>query len=374
MKIAKKLLSMFLVVTMAMLVVTGCAKKEEPKADQAKSEGASKKPYIAVIAKGFQFQYWQVVMQGAKKAADELGVEMTFEGPPSESDIDQQVNMLNSALAKKPVAIALAALDTKSVTTQLNQAKDANIKVVGFDSGVPNPPAGTIAATAATDSYKAAELAADKMFENQDFQAKLKAATTGNPVIVGVLSQDATSESIIQRTKGFVDKMKKNAEGLAGAGTVDISGQTNYVEPASGEVKVKIIVKVPPTTSAKDIQSLAQSLLTQKGLIAIYGSNQGAADGILAASSDGSDFDKAKGKYKDIVAVGFDAGKGQKTAVSNGWFLGSITQDPFQIGYDSIQLAYKAYKGEAVADKDTGAKWYDKTNMGNDDIKELLYD
>lgn len=372
MKMTKRVLCTLAVATLIASTITGCNKADTKSPSGGDTKTA--KPYIAVIAKGFQFQYWQVVMQGAKKAATELGVEMTFEGPASESDIDQQVNMLNSALAKKPVAIALAALDTKSVTSQLNQAKSQNIKVVGFDSGVPNAPAGTLAATAATDSYKAASLAADKMFANEAFAAKLKAASKAAPIIIGVLSQDATSDSIVQRTKGFIDEMKKKAESVTGAGTVEVSGQTNYNVAASSDVKVKIVVKVPPTTSAKDIQSGAQSLLSQKGIVAIYGSNQGAADGILSSSSDGSDFDKTKGKYKDIVAIGFDAGKGQKTAVANGWFLGSITQDPFQIGYDAITLAYKAYKGEAVSDKDTGAKWYDKGNMKNDDIKELLYD
>ena len=169
--------------------------------------------------------------------------------------------------------------------------------------------------------------------------------------------------------------MKKNVEGLDGfAGTVDISGQTNYNAASSNPAKVKIVVNVPPTTSATDLQNAAQSLLSTPGIVGLYGSNEGAADGILAASSDGSDFDRTNGKYKDITAVGFDAGKGQKTAVANGWFLGSITQDPYTIGYDTVQLAYKAYKGEAVADTDTGAKWYDKTNMNDADIKDLLYD
>ena len=161
------------------------------------SSDTGSKPYIALVAKGFQFQYWQVVMQGAQKAADELGVTITFDGPPSESDVDQQVDMLNADLAKHPVAIGLAALDTQAVTSQLQQALNDKIPVIGFDSGVPNAPAGSVAATAATDSYKAAQLAADKMFADPTFQGKIKAATTANPVVIGVLSQDATSDSMI---------------------------------------------------------------------------------------------------------------------------------------------------------------------------------
>ena len=39
---------------------------------------------IAMVSKGFQHQFWQAVGLGAQNAADELGVEITFEGPESE--------------------------------------------------------------------------------------------------------------------------------------------------------------------------------------------------------------------------------------------------------------------------------------------------
>ena len=68
------------------------------------------------------------------------------------------------------------------------------------------------------------------------------------------------------------------------------------------------------------------------------------------------------------------AGKGQKTAVQNGWFLGSVTQDPYQIGYKAVELAYKSYKKEVVNNVDTGAKWYNKDNLGDPDISELIYE
>ena len=94
-----------------------------------------------------------------------LGVSMTFEGPASESDVQDQVEMLNVALAKAPAAIALAALDTNSVIDQLIEARNRKIPVIGFDSGVPEAPEGSIYANASTDNYNAAGVAAEKMFE-----------------------------------------------------------------------------------------------------------------------------------------------------------------------------------------------------------------
>ena len=92
-----------------------------------------------------------------------------------------------------------------------------------------------------------------------------------------------------------------------------------------------------------------------------------------AYTFDGSELGEG-GQYADLIVAGFDAGATQKNAVRNGWFVGSVTQDPFQIGYKAVELAYKAYMGEAVADVDTGAQWYTAENIDNPDIALLVYD
>ena len=79
-------------------------------------------------------------------------------------------------------------------------------------------------------------------------------------------------------------------------------------------------------------------------------------------------------QYPGLVVIGFDAGKAQKAAIRNKYFLGAITQDPYNIGFKAVELAYKAIKGEPVANVDTGAKFYDSTNMDHPDIAQLLYD
>lgn len=361
MKNVKRVLILCLAVLLVVAAFSGCG------AD-------NKKPYIAVVSKGFQHQFWQTVKAGAEDAAKKYNVDMTFDGPPSESDVNVQVDMINSAIAKKPTALCLAALDTESVTSQLNDCKTKKIPVVGFDSGVPNAPAGTIAATASTNNENAGALGADSMFADPAFKAALEKATPENPVIIGVQSQDATSASIVGRTTGFVNKMVQNCETLF-PGQVAVTGHEKFAKDAtSGTAAVKLFVIVPPSTSATDAQSASQTLLGTDGLIAIFASNESSINGVLAATTDGRELDRTSGKYKDITVIGFDAGKAQKYAVNQGWITGSITQDPYRIGYLAVELAYKAYKGEAVTDTDTGCKFYNKANMAQDDIAKLLYD
>ena len=155
MKSNLKKLSLLVLVFAMLMSITACggtattaatttAAAGETTAAAATTAASTEPVYIAVVSKGFQHQFWQTVAKGAQAAADKYGVTITFEGPPSESDIQAQVQMLDSALAKKPVAIALAALSTESVTDQLNKALAAKIPVIGFDSGVPNAPAGSV--------------------------------------------------------------------------------------------------------------------------------------------------------------------------------------------------------------------------------------
>jgi ribose transport system substrate-binding protein len=115
---------------------------------------------IALISKGFQHQFWQAVKAGADKAAAEFGVNVTFEGPESETQVDRQMDMLAAALSRKPDAIGFAALDSQAAIPLLQQAKDAGIPIIAFDSGVDSDIPLT---TATTDNVAASALAADKM-------------------------------------------------------------------------------------------------------------------------------------------------------------------------------------------------------------------
>jgi ribose transport system substrate-binding protein len=367
MKISKKigivLLAMVLMVSLSVSLFA-----------QAAAEGG--KPYIAVVSKGEQHDFWQQVKLGANAAADTYNVDITFEGPASESDVQDQVEMLNSAMAKNPVAIALAALNTSSVLDQLQETLNKGIPVIGFDSGVPEAPEGSIWANASTDNYNAAGMAAEKMFEV--IKGDIEKATASNPVKIVVMNQDAAGESLLSRGKGFRDTMVKLiADNTAlSAADIKVMGNPAYIaadSPTSGS-KVMIEMVVPASAAATDAAAASTAVLNKvagDNVLGIFCSNEATVKGLLAATNDGADLPS---RYPGLVVIGYDAGGGQKNAVRQEYFLGSITQDPYSIGYKAVELAYKAYKGEPVADVDTGAKFYDKDNMDDDDIKGLLYD
>ncbi len=332
--------------------------------------------YIPVVSKGLQHQFWQTVKTGAEDAAREYGVSITFEGPASEADIQDQVIMLQNALAKSPSAIALAALDTNAVMDQLQEAIRREIPIVGFDSGVPDAPAGAIYANASTDNYAAAGLAAEKMFE--ELKPQIEAASNANPVTIVVMNQDASGESLLSRGRGFRDRMVDLiiSETAKTAADIQVSGNPAYVaadSPTRGRA-VTIFMAVPASPRTQDVTSAAVAVFNRvqsDNIIGMFCSNEGTVVGVLAATNDGA---ALASTYRGLVVIGYDAGAAQKNAVRQGYFLGSITQDPYQIGYKAVELAYKASQGEEISDVDTGAKFYDASNMDESDIAILLYD
>jgi ribose transport system substrate-binding protein len=287
-------------------------------------------PYIPVISKGFQHQFWQAVKLGAEKAAKQYNVKITFEGPENESQVDKQMEMLQADLAKKPAALCFAALDSKAAIPLLQKAKDAKIPVVGFDSGVDSD---IPVATAATDNVAAAAYAAKKMAE-----------LIGDSGEVATIIHDQTSRTGIDRGTGFLNEMKKHPN----IKVVDV--QYGGGDQLKSTDLAKAIIQAHPN------------------LKGFFGANEGSIIGVLNAVKEL----KKEGK---IVVIGYDAGKQQKDAIRSGLQAGAVSQDPVGIGFKAVEAAVKAMKGEKVEKNiDTGFKWYDKTNMDSAEMKPLLYD
>lgn len=324
---------------------------------------------IEIVSKGFQHQYWQAVLKGAEQKAEELGCTINFVGPNSESDYADQVQMLNSAINAKPGAIALAALDTQSCLDAINQAKEAGIPIIGFDSGVPDAPEGAVYANASTDNYAAGELAAEETYK----VLKDRIANAEGTVRIGVMGQDAVSESVVNRGLGFIDKIGELA--IADGNTVKLEGNERYVNDAKvestddGNVIIETLVPSQVTSELSAID--CQTLLNKEDIICVYGSNQHSGEGMVTGNENLQKFGQGEDQ---VIGVAFDSGAVIKAAVADGTFLGAITQAPVAMGETVVELACKAAKGEEVADVDTGCQWYTAENMENEEIAQNLYD
>jgi ribose transport system substrate-binding protein len=332
-----KLFTIVLGFVLIATMLASCAAPAAPAATTAPAApaattapAAAGKMYIPVISKGFQHQFWQAVKQGSEKAAKEFNVDITFEGPESESQVDKQMEMLQTALDKKPAAICFAALDSKAAIPLLQKAKDAKIPVIGFDSGVDSDIPVT---TAATDNLAAAAEAADHM-----------ATLIGNEGEVAIIAHDQTSRTGIDRVKGFTDQIKNKYPKIT---IVD----TEY---GAGD----------PLKSTDIVKAVLQAHPNLKGY---FGANEGSFKGVMNGA-------KELSKEGKLVMIGYDSGKQLIDEVKSGVVAGAITQDPIGIGYKCVEAAIKAVKGESQPKFiDTGFHWFDKTNIDDPAIAALLY-
>jgi ribose transport system substrate-binding protein len=285
--------------------------------------------YIPLISKGFQHQFWQAVKLGAEQAAKANNVKITFEGPETEAMVDKQIDMLSAALAKKPSAIGLAALDSKAAIPLLKKAQAAKIPVIAFDSGVDSDIPLT---TCTTDNLAAAGLAADKM-----------AMAIGDAGEVALVVHDQTSRTGIDRRDGFLKEMKAKHPNVK---VVDVQyGGGDHLK------------------SAEIAKTMLQAHPNLKG---IFGANEGSAEGVAIG---------VKESGKKVVIIGYDSGKEQKDAIRSGAMYGAITQNPIGIGKCTVEQAVKALKGETLPKVvDTGFYYYDKTNIDDPKVAAVLYD
>ncbi|MBQ4543267.1 MAG: substrate-binding domain-containing protein, partial [Clostridia bacterium] len=201
----KKVLSIILAVALLTVALAGCGGTGTDTGDKT----------IAVVAKGESHAFWQSVKAGAEAAGAKYGYKITFRGPASESakDLPSQMEMVQTALSNNASAIVLATIGEGFVDL-LTQAKDSNIPVVQFDSGIwandvaaldaadKNP----LVAHVATSNYLAAGTVAENFFA----AIKEDIAAADN-YIVGVIQHDETQTGI-DRAAGFIDKFQELAD------------------------------------------------------------------------------------------------------------------------------------------------------------------
>ena len=386
---AKKVMALMLcaamVTSMSATAAFAAEEKEDAATEESADSTASEDPtaqfdglkaneaYVfPMMVKSFQSTYWDAAQEGMKKASKELGVDYKPQGPNSESDIADQVNMINTAIASNPVGLGLAACDTSSVTDALKTCAEKGIPVVTFDTGIADAPEGSVVCEVCTDNAQAGAVAAENMYNSIKDVVK----DADGQVVIGEVNQDATAQNIQQRGTGFINKMIELLQ--ADGKTVAVSGNEFYVNAAEGadadakDADVVIQVAVPAQTTVELCSTEAQAILSQENCIAVFGSNQVSAEGVLAANANlnvlGSD--PANG---DVVGVGFDAGSIIKAAVKDGTFIGAVTQSPLMMGYYAI-YALTAANGQELQDVPTDGYWYDATNMEDEDIAPNLYD
>lgn len=300
----KKALAILLTLVMIVGLMAGCGSTstgEEPAAE-------SKDIKIALITMDSIDQHWITLNEGAQKAAAELGVTVTFMAPNTKDDA-QQIEQVNNAVSAGCQAIVVAANGPDAISSALNEAIAAGVKVVYVDS-----PANVEAeATFSTDNKAAGQTAGETMLAELEAQG----ITSGS---IGIVNVNAATASTVAREEGFR---------AAFEGTDFELLETQYGEG-----------------DAAKSQSIAENYITQ-GVVGIFGCNEGSTTGAGNANkaADGS-----------VIVVGFDKSDAILGLIEDGFVLATMAQNPDVMGYEGVRAAVAALNGEDLggAVTDTG--------------------
>lgn len=278
-------------------------------ADPAMNTKASKEWKIALITMDSIDQHWVTLNEGAQAKAAELGVSVTFMAPNTKDDA-QQIECVNNAVAGGYDAIMVAANGPDAISSALNEAAAAGVKIVYVDS-----PANVDAeATFSTDNKAAGKTAGEEMIK-----ALEAAGTTSGDI--GIINVNAATDSCVMREEGF-------RSAFEGTGF-------NLLETQYGE------------GDAAKSQSIAENYITQ-GVVGIFGCNEGSTTGAGNAIKAGGN--------ADIIGVGFDKSDAIMNLISDGYLLCTMAQNPDQMGSMGVEACVKALEGESLGGvvEDTG--------------------
>lgn len=125
---------------------------------------------IAYIVKAKSDEFWTSMEEGALSYADKVGVQVDFQAPEKETDVEKQVQFVENAVIKGYDAIVLSAADSKSLIPSIVKANDAGIPVIlvndTIDMDALKEAGGKVETYVGIDQYEAAKLAGDYAVKN----------------------------------------------------------------------------------------------------------------------------------------------------------------------------------------------------------------
>jgi len=298
----------------------------------AASSMAQTKPTIPVIVKDTTSVYWQTVLAGARKAGQDLDVNVTELGAQSESDVSGQIGILEKAVASNPAAIVIAPAQFTPLGKPIDEAAK-KVKIIGIDSA-----ADTKAWTSflATDDVQAGRMAADAL---ANAMTRTYADTEGDVAIITASGAASPDQSVT----GFKEQVAKKYRAL-------------NVLPD----------KVADAQAATGLTIMKDLVNADRDLRGVFVSNV-----IIAEGASQVVYNKESGDRINYVVFGSD--DKLVKSLQGGTIDALIVKDPFRMGYDAVKTALAASKGENVpATIDTGANVITKANMNSARSQELL--
>lgn len=252
---------------------------------------------ITLITKDPDNHFWTAMMDGAKKAAEENGAEITIAAGRDQSDADSQIQAIEYAIQRGDDAI-LIAHNGPAVYGAIKKAREAGLYVLALDTAT--DPLSLVDATFASDNFEAGELIGQWA----------AGALNGEKATIALL--DLFGDKIVpidyQRDQGFLNGMgidlsdphrngDEAATGSYSGGNYEIvcnqatngaedGGRTGMENCLSLNPEINVVFSANETSGVGAVQALKAAGITDALVVSIDGSCRGiqaVADGTLGA-------------------------------------------------------------------------------------------
>ncbi len=268
------------------------------------------KPEVALVMKSLANEFFKTMAEGAEayQTQNADAFDLVVNGIRNETDLAQQVALVEQMIARGVEAIVIAPADSKALVPVLKRAQDAGIVVVNIDNRLDHEvlaQAGAAIPFVGPDNREGARLVGEELAKQLQPGAK-----------VAILEGVPTAFNAQQRRAGFEEAMQ-----VAGADVVS-------VQSASWEMEKANAVTAAILTSHPD-------------LAAILASNDSMALGAAAAV-------KAGGKEGQVRLVGFDNISAVRDLIRDGRVLATADQHGDRLAVYGIEAALSILKGETA--------------------------
>ncbi|OAS89274.1 MULTISPECIES: sugar ABC transporter substrate-binding protein [Metabacillus] len=310
----KHFLFQIIVLIMLLCTLVGC-NTNNTTSESADTSSNEEKPKVVVVLQSLTSEYWNFVQAGAKQAFKDFNVDGTILGPSSESQVMEQINMMQDALTKGPDALVVSATQPETAIPTFNQYKESDIPVLLINQDVDWDNKVTFIGTDNfTAGKKGGELLAS-MLQKGD-----KVALIG-----GVLGSQTHR-----------DRLDGAKEALVAAG-------------------MEVVAEQPADSDKSKAMNVMENIIeSNTGLKGVFVSS----DDMAMGASRG-----VQNKGADVQVVGLDGTVESLESVIKDNTVGTVAQNPYDMGYKGVENAIKAIKGDSVEKRiDTGAEVITKEN------------
>lgn len=298
----------------------------------AEGSAHASKPTVAFVAAQMTSTYFQVMQCGAKEAAKKYGVDLDWQGA-ADWDLQTQTPLINAAVQSAPAGLVLVPTDPVGLIETVDNIAGDGMPVITVDGSLDEP---VELQNIRTDNLSAGGLAADALAKSM--------GETGTVLVIASFPGVAANA---ERVDGFAKQM------------------------AAKYPKITVLPTEYSEADQAKASQIAAAAITNPDLKGIYTTLAPASAGASAAI-------QAANRAGEIKLVAYDSDPSQVEDLKAGIYDALVAQDPYGLGYDSVERIAKIVDGSLKADSLEHQEFVtafiiDRDNVDTDEAQRYIY-